>query len=101
MQKQENPLPLKAKRLCIPVMVCFKLRKTALWLPFLAQKLSPSFSVPIGWQHTQMLSPQSESLRLSHKGRPVSNITVKASPAFGLRWTLRDKAPRNALYLKR
>lgn len=29
------------------------------------------------------------------------NITVKAAPAFGLRWTLRDKAPRSALYLQR
>jgi hypothetical protein len=25
-----------------------------------------------------------------------SNTTVKAAPAFGLRWTLRDKAPRSA-----
>ena len=28
-----------------------------------------------------------------------SNIPVKAAPAFGLRWTLRDKAPRSAPYL--
>ena len=28
-----------------------------------------------------------------------SNTTVKAAPAFGLRWTLRDKAPRSAPYL--
>jgi hypothetical protein len=28
------------------------------------------------------------------------NITVKAAPAYGLHWTLRDKAPRSALYLK-
>jgi len=30
-----------------------------------------------------------------------SNTTVKAAPAFGLRWTLRDKAPRSAPYLQR
>jgi len=30
-----------------------------------------------------------------------SNIPVTAATAFGLRWTLRDKAPRSALYLKR
>lgn len=30
-----------------------------------------------------------------------SNTAVKAAPAFGLRWTLRDKAPRNAPYLQR
>ncbi len=29
------------------------------------------------------------------------NIAVKAAPACGLRWALRDKAPRSALYLKR
>ena len=28
-----------------------------------------------------------------------SNTAVKAAPAFGLRWTLRDKAPRSAPYL--
>ena len=28
-----------------------------------------------------------------------SNIPVKAAPAFGLRWTLRDKASRSAPYL--
>ena len=31
----------------------------------------------------------------------ASNTTVKAAPAFGLRWTLRDKAPRSAPYLQR
>ncbi len=31
----------------------------------------------------------------------ISNTTVKAAPAFGLRWTLRDKAPRSAPYLQR
>jgi hypothetical protein len=30
-----------------------------------------------------------------------SNTTVKAAPAFGLRWTLRDKASRSAPYLQR
>jgi hypothetical protein len=30
-----------------------------------------------------------------------SNTAVKAAPAFGLRWTLRDKAPRSAPYLQR
>lgn len=30
-----------------------------------------------------------------------SNIPFKAAPAYGLRWTLRDKAPRSALYLQR
>jgi len=30
-----------------------------------------------------------------------SNIPVKVTPAFSLRWTLRDKAPRSALYLQR
>ena len=30
-----------------------------------------------------------------------SNTTVKAAPAFGLRWTLRDKTPRSAPYLQR
>jgi hypothetical protein len=30
-----------------------------------------------------------------------SNIPVEAATAFGLRWTLRDKAPRSALYLQR
>jgi len=30
-----------------------------------------------------------------------SNTTVKAAPAFGLHWTLRDKAPRSAPYLQR
>ena len=29
------------------------------------------------------------------------NTSVKAAPAFGLRWTLRDKTPRSALYLIR
>ena len=29
----------------------------------------------------------------------TANILVKAAPAFGLRWTLRDKALRSALYL--
>jgi hypothetical protein len=29
------------------------------------------------------------------------NIPVKAAPAFGLRWTLRDKASRSAPYLQR
>ena len=31
----------------------------------------------------------------------ASNTTVKAAPAFGLRWTLRDKASRSAPYLQR
>jgi hypothetical protein len=30
-----------------------------------------------------------------------ANTAVKAAPAFGLRWTLRDKAPRSAPYLQR
>jgi hypothetical protein len=30
-----------------------------------------------------------------------SNTTVKAAPAFGFRWTLRDKASRSAPYLQR
>jgi len=30
-----------------------------------------------------------------------SNFAVKAAPAFGLRWTLRDKASRSAPYLQR
>ena len=30
-----------------------------------------------------------------------SNTAVKAAPAFGLRWTLRDKASRSAPYLQR
>ena len=29
------------------------------------------------------------------------NTAVKAAPAFGLRWTLRDKPPRSAPYLQR
>ena len=35
-----------------------------------------------------------------HSAMPA-NITVKAAPAFGLRWTLHDEAPRSALYLQR
>ena len=31
----------------------------------------------------------------------ASNTTVKAAPAFGLRWTRRDKPPRSAPYLQR
>ena len=34
-----------------------------------------------------------------HPAFERSNIPVKAAPAFGLRWTLRDKTPRSALYL--
>lgn len=30
----------------------------------------------------------------------LPNTAVKAAPAFGLRWTLRDKAPRSAPYLQ-
>ena len=30
-----------------------------------------------------------------------ANTAVKAAPAFGLRWTLRDKASRSAPYLQR
>lgn len=31
----------------------------------------------------------------------LPNTTVKAAPALGLRWTLRDKASRSAPYLQR
>jgi hypothetical protein len=31
----------------------------------------------------------------------LPNTAVKAAPAFGLRWTLRDKPPRSAPYLQR